>query len=35
MPGSQFRPVLALSLLLTIGALMGLTSILVLSLIHI
>lgn len=29
MPGSQFRPVLALSLLLTIGALMGLTSILV------
>nr|WP_059391873.1 DMT family transporter [Pseudomonas toyotomiensis] len=29
MPGSQFRPILALSLLLTIGALMGLTSILV------
>ena len=29
MPGSHFRPVLALSLLLTIGALMGLTSILV------
>ena len=29
MPGSNFRPVLALSLLLAIGALMGLTSILV------
>jgi len=29
MPGSHFRPVLALSLLLAIGALMGLTSILV------